>query len=79
MINVEILIQSSFPNIVVQIRDQLVSPFAMETTILMCWTLWMMRNDLIFKGIQPSLAEVARGFFSKRPPFLNTGSSLVST
>lgn len=27
----------------------------MDVIILMCWTIWVVRNDLIFRGIQPSL------------------------
>jgi hypothetical protein len=36
-------------------RVQLHCPFAMEILITMCWSIWSVRNDLIFRGIQPSL------------------------
>jgi hypothetical protein len=29
-------------------KDQLSSPFFMEIIITMCWTIWTMRNDVIF-------------------------------
>jgi hypothetical protein len=34
----------------------------MLAVILMCWTIWTSRNDLIFKGIPPEIGT-ARGFF----------------
>jgi hypothetical protein len=36
-------------------RTQLHCPFALEILITMCWSIWSVRNDLIFRGIQPSL------------------------
>jgi hypothetical protein len=36
----------------------------MVAVILMCWTIWMARNDLIFNGNQISL-QYCRGFFFK--------------
>lgn len=39
----------------VDLKDQLRVPFFMDVIILMCWAIWMVRNDLIFRGIQPSL------------------------
>lgn len=38
-------------------RLQLHLPFAMEIIITMSWSIWMVRNDLIFRGIQPSLSR----------------------
>lgn len=37
------------------LKDQLRVPFSMDVIILMCWAIWMVRNDLIFRGIQPTL------------------------
>lgn len=37
-----------------QLKLQLGVPFFMEIIVLMCWCIWMQRNDLMFKGIQPS-------------------------
>lgn len=36
-------------------RTQLHLPFAMEIIVTMSWAIWMARNDIIFRGIQPSL------------------------
>jgi hypothetical protein len=42
-------------DIIVMFRAQLHRPFALEILITMCWSIWSIRNDLIFRGIQPSL------------------------
>nr|TKW29958.1 hypothetical protein SEVIR_2G001800v2 [Setaria viridis] len=31
--------------------------FFMEVIIIMCWSIWMARNDWIFKGIAPSVQD----------------------
>ena len=31
--------------------------FFMEVFILLCWSIWTERNDLIFKGLQPSVMK----------------------
>lgn len=31
--------------------------FFMEVFILLCWSIWSERNDLIFKGLQPSIIK----------------------
>ena len=35
------------------IRNQLNVPFFMDIIIMFNWCIWMQRNDLIFKGLQP--------------------------
>jgi hypothetical protein len=40
---------------IVMFRTQLHCPFALEILITMCWSIWSIWNDLIFRGIQPSL------------------------
>ena len=44
-------------------RGQLQVPFFMEIIIIMCWTIWQMRNGLIFNNRPPSLqqAKAKRG------------------
>jgi hypothetical protein len=37
----------------------------MDIIILMCWTIWMSRNDLIFRGQQPTLQLAAQRFKSE--------------
>ena len=63
IINVVIPLQSTFPDIFSQIRDQLASPFAMNAIILISWAIWNVRNELIFSGVQISLANSKRIFF----------------
>ena len=36
------------------LRTQLNVPLFMEVIILLSWSIWMQRNDCIFKGIQPN-------------------------
>ena len=36
-------------------RDQLQLPFFMEIIVTMAWSIWTVRNDAIFKQVQPSL------------------------
>jgi len=40
---------------VVMFKAQLHCPFALEILITMSWSIWSIRNDLIFRGIQPSV------------------------
>jgi len=35
-------------------RVQLAVPFSMEILIIMSWSIWTIRNDVIFRGIQES-------------------------
>lgn len=63
-IQVETPIATSFPEAAVQIKDQLRSRFFMATLILMAWSIWTVRNKLIFKGIQPSI-EAVKACFQK--------------
>lgn len=53
----------SFPELTSQIKDQLNSRFFMDAIILMCWTIWSARNDLIFRGMQRSQDDCASFFF----------------
>ena len=46
-------------------RRQLQVPFYMEVVILMSWTIWHMRNGLIFSNKPPSLQEASRAFKSE--------------
>lgn len=45
-------------------RQQLALPFSMEIIISMCWAIWAVRNDAIFRGIQPSIHNAKRHFKS---------------
>ena len=49
----------------VNLRSQLNVPFFMEVIILMCWGIWMQRNDLIFKGIQPNQQNCRHHFIKE--------------
>lgn len=61
-INVEIPLGEGFPELAEQVKAQIHSPFFMETIILLCWAIWMIRNDLIFSGVQPDLQSCRRRF-----------------
>jgi hypothetical protein len=51
-IQIEAPTNSLFLDVVSQIRDQMQSQFFMTTLILMCWSIWKIRNNLIFEGVQ---------------------------
>lgn len=62
MINIQIDQQADpFQNLQ-NFKDQLRVPFFMEIIVLMAWTIWRSRNDLIFRQINPTL-QVARQNF----------------
>lgn len=64
LIHVDIPLSIDFPEIADTFKNQLHSQFFMAAVILMCRAIWTVRNDLIFKGIQPSLS-IARSLFQK--------------
>jgi hypothetical protein len=64
-IHIDIPLDSGFPELTSQMKDQLNSQFFMETIILLCWAIWMARNDLIFKGETLNLAGIKRVFFKE--------------
>jgi hypothetical protein len=43
-------------------KDQLSEPFFMEVIVLMAWTIWKSRNDLIFRQIVPNLTIAKQNF-----------------
>jgi hypothetical protein len=43
-------------------RRQLQVPFATKIIIIMCWTIWKARNELIFSQVQPSIQDSKREF-----------------
>ena len=43
-------------------RSQLAILFSMEIIILMCWAIWSVRNDAIFRNVQPAIAQARRHF-----------------
>jgi hypothetical protein len=47
---------------VMQIRDQTHPNFFLMAAILLCWGIWTVRNDLIFKGIRPRVESVQEIF-----------------
>jgi hypothetical protein len=54
-INLHMPLNADFPDIINVMRDNLQTQFFMSAIILLCWAIWSARNDLIFKGVQPSL------------------------
>ena len=63
-LNLDIPSNSDFPDIVVHFKSTLQSQFFMMVVILMCWTIWLARNDLIFKGIPANLGT-SKSFLCK--------------
>jgi len=59
-----ILIESDPMLALEEIKNQISLPFFMDIIIIFCWSLWMQRNDLIFRGIQPTPDRCLQG--SKR-------------
>ena len=45
-----------------QFKHQLVIPFFMEIIVLMSWSIWMQRNDSLFKGILSSPSNCLQNF-----------------
>jgi len=48
-----------------QIREQVNQNFFMMMVILMCWAIWTVRNDQIFKGIPPDVTRARAVFASE--------------
>lgn len=48
--------------IVESIKRQLHLPFSMEVLITMCWSIWSMRNDVIFRNIPHSVNRCKQVF-----------------
>lgn len=65
MLNVDIPLNGSFPELFAQIKSQLNTQFFMEAIILMCWTIWSARNELIFRGNSLNLSDCRRALFSE--------------
>ena len=55
LINLMVLADSGVIDNFNAIKNQLHSQFSMEAIILMCWTIWTARNELIFKANQINL------------------------
>lgn len=65
VINAEIPLGGGYPDLVLQLKNQLNSQFFMETVILMCWAIWKVRNNLIFNGEAISFMAVKQFFVSE--------------
>lgn len=48
--------------IVESLNAQLHQPFSMEIIVTMCWSIWMMRNNMIFRGILHSIRRCKEVF-----------------
>jgi hypothetical protein len=54
-------------DVLVFFKHQLNVPFAMDVIIIMSWSIWMERNDLIFKNDPPILISVKQCFKAGYP------------
>jgi len=43
-------------------REQLAVPFFMEIIILLSWTIWKLRNDFIYRGVNPTIQATNLNF-----------------
>jgi len=55
---------------ILQIKNQSHPVFFMMVAILMTWTIWTVRNDYIFRNVQPNL-QTAKEFFRKELTLLS--------
>ena len=59
-------------------RQQIQQPFFMEIIVTMCWSIWSVRNDAIFRNAQPSI-QSCKAVFKREfaQVILRAKSSLV--
>lgn len=55
---------STFPGITSTFKTRIQSQFFMVAIILVCWSIWVTTNDLIFNGVR-QVFRTAREFFSR--------------
>jgi hypothetical protein len=65
LIHIDIPLNETFPGLADYLQDRLHSQFFMTVVVLICWTIWTVRNDLIFRGIQPTMVHATRIFSSE--------------
>ena len=65
ILNTDIPLDDGFPDLSAEMKVQLNTQFFMEAMILLCWTIWTARNELIFKGNSLNLTGCQRIFFSE--------------
>jgi hypothetical protein len=56
---------TSVTHIFDRMRRHLQVPFFMDIIILMAWSIWTIRNDWIFNGIDPSVERCKAKFVSE--------------
>jgi len=64
LLNMAIPPNSDFPEIADHFKHGFNNQFFMVTTILLCWAIWSTGNNLIFRGIQPTI-EGTKEIFKK--------------
>lgn len=65
IISIDIPLNSEFLELAVELRAQLNTRFFMEATILLCWTIWKARNELIFNGVSLNSVDCQRVLFQE--------------
>ena len=60
----DIPLNENFLEVTDYLKDRLQSQFFMVAVVLIYWSIWTSRNDLIFKGIQRTVNN-ARSLFRK--------------
>jgi hypothetical protein len=51
------------------LKYEIRQPFFLEILVIVCWAIWVIRNDFIFNGADPSVYR-ARGTFKKEMALL---------
>jgi hypothetical protein len=65
LLGIDIPTNSNFPDIVSIPKARLQSEFFMVTIILMSWSIWKARSDLIFKNLQTNVQNCKMNFFNE--------------
>ena len=70
LLNISFQNGTNINDCITQIRNQSHPVFFMMVAILMCWAIWSVRNDFIFRNIQPNV-QTAKEIFRKEIALLS--------
>ena len=62
LIGLQVPIQTDIFLAIESFKSQMDTPLFMNIIILLCWSIWISRNDLIFQGLQPSASNCSCTF-----------------
>jgi hypothetical protein len=64
-VGISVVTTRSVTQIIDSIRRKLEVPFSMDIIIIMSWSIWVVRNDWIFNGQDPSMQACKQKFMSE--------------